>query len=782
MQINFIIMKKYLLSLIFFIQCQFIEAQQVLKDNYTPLFSQGKIPVEFTNSIKSKWLEYQKQISTQGLKKSEKIERDEFLINSSIALDGILRSGKVTFNNDIYFYLNKVTEKLLSNNESLKKSIRVYPIGFETSNAFAFNEGALFVHVGLIAKMEHESELAFVLGHEIGHYAKKHSLERYIEQKKIQKKSKEFKVTDENESLKAVRKYSRNQELEADVYGLDLLIKAGYNPYAALSALSSLSKSLLPPSISSFDISLLEKGTLVIPDAYNLTKTDELTKLNINKNTAESNNKFAYNEELSTHPSIELRVKTLDEKLTRSKENANTDYVISKEEFLYIRELCRMELCRIYLLEYKTDLAFYHTNVMLQKYPNNEYLKRMMAICMARMVESSFNNSLRSRMTKNWDTIPELRNANYMIYKMDREEVSLMAIKYNWWARQNSKSPEQFDKILSYIISEYSTKYRRKLTDFAPKESFSRVSVNKLYIKDTLAEQKTTASKKSKITSNRISKHAYTFNKSLSYYALSDLVDDKEFVKFYNQIVLQNEDAISNDNSESDSESEDQTETLENTAIVKDKKSKVEPLSINSIILIEPEYYEVDSRHKEDKIDGLKNELNAFRINDIISETAKASGFNVNLLSTSTIAENDAERFSDYCLLKNWLNEYFIEEKHTKVPTDNDQINQLIKKYDSRYAAVMINLATVSNDFKVFKILTILLSFIYIPLVPIASTAILPDREYAMILAIVDLQENKTVYGNILYFNQKSNSDLIRSQMYALFLTLKGKKRTPIKY
>jgi len=55
-------------------------------------------------------------------------------------------------------------------------SYRVTVVGDPTLNAFAYPHGALFVHSGLLARMENEAQLATVLGHEMSHVEYRHML------------------------------------------------------------------------------------------------------------------------------------------------------------------------------------------------------------------------------------------------------------------------------------------------------------------------------------------------------------------------------------------------------------------------------------------------------------------------------------------------------------------------------------------------------------------------------------------------------------------------------
>lgn len=87
---------------------------------------------------------------------------------------------KVTVYDDplLVDYLEDVVARLnppaMAANGELRYQVTV--IEDPTLNAFAYPHGALFVHTGLLARMESEDELATVLGHEMTHVENRHML------------------------------------------------------------------------------------------------------------------------------------------------------------------------------------------------------------------------------------------------------------------------------------------------------------------------------------------------------------------------------------------------------------------------------------------------------------------------------------------------------------------------------------------------------------------------------------------------------------------------------
>jgi len=75
-------------------------------------------------------------------------------------------------------YLNRIVVRLnppgMAANPAVHYHVRV--IEDPTLNAFAFADGGIFVHTGLLARLENEDQIATVLGHEMTHVENRHML------------------------------------------------------------------------------------------------------------------------------------------------------------------------------------------------------------------------------------------------------------------------------------------------------------------------------------------------------------------------------------------------------------------------------------------------------------------------------------------------------------------------------------------------------------------------------------------------------------------------------
>jgi predicted Zn-dependent protease len=118
-------------------------------------------------------------------------------------------------------------------------------------NAFCLPGGKVAVYSGMLRVADTEDQLAAVLGHEVAHATAKHSNER-VSQAQISDVLLGgagaalglTELSDENKglvisalaagaNLGVLRPYSRKQESEADEIGLEFMMRAGYDPYAA---------------------------------------------------------------------------------------------------------------------------------------------------------------------------------------------------------------------------------------------------------------------------------------------------------------------------------------------------------------------------------------------------------------------------------------------------------------------------------------------------------------------------------------------------------------------
>ena len=144
-------------------------------------------------------------------------------------------------------YVNDVGRRLgrLSQRPDLPFTFRV--VNDSTPNAFALPGGFIAISRGLLVHLENEAQLAAVLGHEVGHVAARHSVQGM-------QRGSLFNVALAVLSGVTAEKgygplaeqagqvtasllensYSREQERESDMLGIDYMVRSGYSPSGAV--------------------------------------------------------------------------------------------------------------------------------------------------------------------------------------------------------------------------------------------------------------------------------------------------------------------------------------------------------------------------------------------------------------------------------------------------------------------------------------------------------------------------------------------------------------------
>lgn len=136
------------------------------------------------------------------------------------------------------------------------RTVTDYPFTFtvladtRTANAFAAPGGFIYITTGLINMMENEAQLAAVLSHESAHVIRRHTIRQLQERNAMDLAVFIIsQVTDINLLDSAItqlgefvlfQKFSREDEYEADILGVQLMADAGYNPQGLVQLLEKM--------------------------------------------------------------------------------------------------------------------------------------------------------------------------------------------------------------------------------------------------------------------------------------------------------------------------------------------------------------------------------------------------------------------------------------------------------------------------------------------------------------------------------------------------------------
>ncbi|MET1255015.1 M48 family metalloprotease [Aliikangiella maris] len=140
-------------------------------------------------------------------------------------------------------YLNNILNRLFPDYVDV---MRIKILKSPSYNAFVLPNGAIYINLGLLAAFENEAQIASVIGHEGTHFIQKHGAIQYQSVQSARAMSTLLMgipiagLLSVLANTSSIYGYSRKAELESDHKGFERLVKAGYAPDAAASAMQKL--------------------------------------------------------------------------------------------------------------------------------------------------------------------------------------------------------------------------------------------------------------------------------------------------------------------------------------------------------------------------------------------------------------------------------------------------------------------------------------------------------------------------------------------------------------
>jgi len=141
--------------------------------------------------------------------------------------------------------LERILSELLVHYPDKDKKFQIYLVKQDEVNAFAFPGNNIVILSGLLKKLDDDKELAFVIGHELGHYLNRDHLRGLGQGAIFMAIMSSLRGNDPGGIIsKSVNlfglRYSRKQESAADLFSMDLLKKCYRSNQGAMSAIEKL--------------------------------------------------------------------------------------------------------------------------------------------------------------------------------------------------------------------------------------------------------------------------------------------------------------------------------------------------------------------------------------------------------------------------------------------------------------------------------------------------------------------------------------------------------------
>lgn len=764
-------------------QNAFQPAFEVDFNNYQPLKCVGKIPEDILKSTREKYNSDLKAETKRSGSTYRDVQKEQFLLQSNYVLDNLLTSGKVLFGDSVTNYINQLADILLAEDPELRSKLRFYCLRISDANAFSTDQGMVFVTIGLIAQLENEAQLAFILSHEIAHYEKRHTLNQYLENNKIFSRTARDYYRNYDERIKSASDYSKDQEIQADSLGLHRLRKAGYNCEQALTSLFVLQFSYLPFEDLPFNKASLNAPLATLPQSYFL---DSIKPINFESDKDDD----TYN----SHPNMYKRRQKLEDVIDNSCNFDGKIYIVSERIFLTCRKICRYETIMYDLNTRNYIAAFYNSDVLLRENPASAFLKISQAKALYGLCK--YKNHDRSD-----DVIPyykkiegEQQQAYHMFYKLTASQLNMMAMRFIYNYHQQMPESVVLNEMLSDLAEEanyyhaidYSTlKENQRLYLEAKQDSARRYqdSINALNAPKTTdttakapepAEQKY-VSKYDKLRAEKKKKEEKVevvekngVRSKFHLLAFADIIDQKDI-----QLLFENAEAKIKERREVEEKEQKAQSKLsayeKRKALEKAENYTGQSLGIKKVLVLDPFYFAADER-KGLKL--LESDDKKLHLTQQIIENAKYANLEIEMFDPKTFTADDVDKYNDLALLHDWISERMEHDDIEMLPASGELADQVARKHNAEdiYVAGVFSYKKPRSNRGTILFVCL---FLY-PALPFAVVyALTPEQNTYFFSMVYNLHYGTQKMKRVIHMKTRSRDGYINSQMYDLMLQIK---------
>lgn len=385
--------RKQFLSILSIFLYQYLAIAQVTNQNvdfqhYRPQVCQGPIPSILTKLTSSKAKEAMRNIKDKSGKRAEKRTEIDHAVESSFFEDQLLTSGQILYGDPMSEFVNDVADELLKDDQFLRDKLHFFVLKSHVPNAYTTHNGIVVVTIGLLARLENESQLAVILAHEIQHFVKNHSLKQYKEVKKTISDSRRNNGGDLESKLKRLYRFSKEQEYEADQLGYELLKKSSYDLNEGIFVFEMLKFTEYPFLETTMTIENFEKPNYKFP----VNLFDEIN--NQLKNAKEFDDKMdreENDEETSTHPSLDKRIDQLKSLINKKEFSGSKKYIVGENKFKFAQQVSRFELLLMYVKRADFGRSYYLSKVVELLYGKSDFLNKVSAMSLYGILEHKIN-------------------------------------------------------------------------------------------------------------------------------------------------------------------------------------------------------------------------------------------------------------------------------------------------------------------------------------------------------------------------------------------------------
>jgi hypothetical protein len=650
---------KQLLSNLLILLTLSVTAQQNPWDNYQPLKAEGPVPEDFTEPVVS--------LMKRNEKLAERIEdrvdserAAEFYVRSTYEIKELLNSGRILYGDTISRYCNLVLDKVLKDYPKLRKEIRLYVQRSPSHNAFTTNDGIIFVNTGLLAQLETEAQLAFVISHEVVHYAEEHVIDEYMEYERIIDEDEGYENTSGDEKVNSISTFSKDSELEADALGFTRYFKkSGYNVAAPNQLMDIMLYSYLPFNEVKVDKDFLNVASLVIPEEKFKEEVAPISAIE------------DYDDSESTHPNIKKRRSEMRQ--TTLAEEGGEDFLISKDAFYHCRKICRFENTRMFINFRDYERAIYNAYLLLKEEPNSKFLKK--AIVKSLYAYSAYANELALEDVEvDYEDIEgESQQVNYLLSELTASQLNVIAMA--WVLSVKEEYPDDpylqkaYEHTLDGLVFENEFVY----------EDFSDVPYDTVVMRIKRREAADTLSTENNSKVANIKRKKRETNglvgDNFVKYALANFINDSTLRHDFEIRDEALEEGVAIKSFDARSRNKDRSDIFDDNLA----------LGLDKAVFVNPRYLKIEIDIFDSSLDQETTARELYEYKKLVKEVARKLRLKTEIVAHEDIDTKEADEFNHHANLSLWLSERLRHSNYGILVSEMDYISDAKTYYDTEH-------------------------------------------------------------------------------------------------
>ena len=732
---------KFLMPLLLFaLASSFANAQTLDFNHYQNLECGGEIPKSIIKNIEKRIAEEEKKEISQKDNWRKKKAKEKFIVESSYDISELLLSGLVLFNDTLSNYVHSVAKELLKNDVETFNKMHFFAVKSPLANAFSTNEGIVLINIGLLAQLETEAQLAFVLAHEITHFKRKHVLTLFAEN--IKQTS--YNSHSRQDDLLRNISFSIEFEHEADEGAVEIMQQSKYSLDAIGGVFDILQLSNLPVHEIPFDITFFNSAHLVITPSYFLQNVNSIR---------------THDDASSSHPSItERRNKTMA-LISFAGNSAKKDFIQSQSLFEMVRDAARFEMISIFLAARKYEAAIYNASVLLKKYPNSEFLFSSVGTSLY-FLSKYANIGIQSDITSPYANIEgESQQVYYLFSVLSKQNLNVITCDYLW--RIYFKFPHRDDlkKKATEMLNELVRLHYPSDTAFSEQEKITDTSTLPL----TPGNDAQFTNGKTKLGFGEIQPKDEIVVK----FAFVDLFKQPNFKDAYYSAFRNKDINVT------------VSKSYYNRGQVNYNPKEIQHLHLQKIVMVDPAYYKISNLFESNKFDPIASEKARKKYSTMIKSVGKAAQLDVVLLDSKFLNTKQVGIFNEITRLNAFIDEMYVHRNlDSMLPSDYLLTQMLLQKHNSKYLAWNTIFAITEADAMADPYTFATYSYYMPPLIPIfLIDALTPDYFTYSNMLVADIEKGKIIFDNSYKMSGKDSDDRLKSNLYYNFMQLKGKTK-----